>query len=173
MASQEGSLHGFHSANAGPTTRPIASSRILQHTNTDVVSKTRTTSRILRQATQLCHLDCSPLQRLACHRLMRLHHPVSHKGLRFFSACGCGAKGPERWQRPIGTHRSCKLYPADARLQLYSPPPRAVRLPSGLRVLSCLWLFCLDDVASTFQGPGVFRFLFRILNAMRFPSCVV
>ena len=149
MASQEGSLHGFHSANAGPTTRPIASSRILQHTNTDVVSKTRTTSRILRQATQLCHLDCSPLQRLACHRLMRLHHPVFHKGLRFFTACGCGAKGPERRQRPIGTHRARKLHPADARLQLYAPRP--LRLLAAISdILGVFVLVVLFSSCATF-----------------------
>ena len=52
-----------------------------------------------------------------------MHYPVFHKGLRFFSACGCGAKGPERRQRPIGTYRARKLHPADARLQLYAPRP--------------------------------------------------
>ena len=154
MASQEGSLHSTYSAIASPTTRPIPSSRILQHTITDVVSKTRTTSHILRLATQRCHLDCSPLQRLACHRLMRLHHPVLHKGLRFFSACGCGAKGPERRQRPIGTHRARKLYPAEARLQLYSPPPplrllAAISDMPGLFVLGFLFSSC-----ATFGWPS-------------------
>jgi hypothetical protein len=151
MASQEGSLHGNYSAIASPTTRPFPISRILlQHKITDVVSKTRMTNRFLRPATQLCHLDCSPLQRLACHRLM--HHPVFHKGLRFFNACGCGAKGPERRQRPIGSHRSRKLHPADARLQLYAPRP--------LRLL-----------AANSDIPGVFVvvFLFSSCAALEWP----
>jgi hypothetical protein len=147
MASQEGSLHGNYSAIASPPTRPFPIARILlQHKITDVVSKTRMTNRFLRPATQLCHLDCSPLQRLACHRLMHLHHPVFHKGLRFFSACGCGAKGPERRQRPIGTYRARKLHPADARLQLYAPRPlrplTAISDIPGLFVLGFLFSSC-------------------------------
>jgi hypothetical protein len=156
MASQEGSLHGFHSAIAGPTTktRPFPISRNLsQHKTTDVVSKTRMTNRFFRPATQLCHLDCSPLQRLACHRLMRLHHPVFHKGLLFFSACGCGAKGPERWQHLIGTHRPRKLHPADARLQLYAPRP--LRLLAAISdILGVFVLVFLFSSCATFGWPS-------------------
>ena len=151
MASQEGSLHGNYSAIASPTTRPFPiSSILLQHKITDVVSKTKMTNRFLRPATQLCHSDCSPLQRLACHRLM--HYPVFHKGLRFFSACGCGAKGPERRQRPIGTYRARKLHPADARLQLYAPRP--------LRLLAAI---------SDILGVFVLAFLFSSCAAFEWP----
>jgi hypothetical protein len=154
MASQEGSLHGNYSAIASPTTRPFPISRILlQHKITDVVSKTRMTNRFLRPATQLCHLDCSPLQRLACHRLMRLHHPVFHKGFRFFSACGCGTKGPERRQRPIGTHRARKLHPAEARLQLCAPPP--LRLLAAISdILGVFVVVFLFSSCATFGWPS-------------------
>ncbi len=67
------------------TTRPTPISRNLQHKITDVVSKTRTTSRILHlaQQFQLIMMACSRLQLHACQRLLRSHWVVFCRALRF------------------------------------------------------------------------------------------
>ena len=121
MASQEGSLHSTYSAIASPTTRPVPISRYFQHKFTDVVSKTRMTCRNLRLAQQINFMACFRLQ-LACQRLLRSHQVVFCRTLRFSDGRGRDAEGPERRRRPIGTHGSRTLYPADAWLQLYTLP---------------------------------------------------
>ena len=152
MASQEGSLHSTYSAIASPTTRPIPISRYFQHKFTDV-SKTRMTCRILRLAQQIKLKACFRLQLHACQRLLRSHQVVFCRTLRFSDGRGRYAKGPERRQRPIGTHRSRKLYPADAWLQLYTPPlPRLLAAISdipGVFVLGLLFSSC-----ATFGWPS-------------------
>jgi hypothetical protein len=149
MASQEGSLTGTYSAIASPTTRPIPISRNFRHKITDVVSKTRMTSRTLRLAQQTQLMACSRLQPFACHRLMRSHRAVFCRTLRFSDGRGRCAKGPERRQRPIGTHGSRKLHPADAWLQLYTPPL--------LRLLAAI-----SDI------PGVFVVVFLFSSCATF-----
>ena len=127
MTSQEGSLHSTYSAIASPTTRPIPISRYFQHKFTDVVSKTRMTCRILRLAQQIKLRACFRLQLHACQRLLRSHQVVFCRTLRFSDGRGRYAEGPERRRRPIGTHGSRTLYPADAWLQLYTSPSSPTR----------------------------------------------
>jgi hypothetical protein len=61
----------------------------------------------------------------------------------------------------------------DIRVLSLAQEAKSSRLRSGLRVLSCLWLFALGDVAPTFEGPRVLPISAPHLNAMWFPSGVV
>ena len=78
-------------------------------------------------------MACFRLQ-LACQRLLRSHQVVVFcRTLRSSDGHGRYAEGPARRRRPIGTHRSRKLYPADAWLQLYTPPlPRLLAAISDI-----------------------------------------
>ena len=152
MASQEGSSHSTYSAIASPTTRPVPISRYFQHKFTDVVSKTRMTSRILRLAQQINFMACFRLQ-LACQRLLRSHQVVVFcRTLRFSDGHGRYAEGPARRRRPIGTHGSRTLYPADAWLQLYTLPP--LRLLAASSDISGLFVSVFLFANGTFGWPS-------------------
>ena len=110
------------------------------------------TCRILRLAQQIKLMACFRLQLHACQRLLRLHQVVFRRTLRFSDGRGRDAEGPERRRRPIGTHGSRTLYPADAWLQLYTLP--LLRLLAAISDMPGLFVSVFLFAIGTFGWPS-------------------